>query len=424
MLNKILDKYINNERGTDFSNYTPDSISQLLQVLGNPHKKIRTVHVAGTNGKGTTCYIIARVLENCGYKTGLFISPHLIRINERISINSSDISDEDLLHYVKKADRAATESELSVTYFDILTAAAFCWFNDRSTDIAIIETGLGGRLDSTSVITPDISIITDISMDHSHILGDTVEKITSEKCGIIKPGVPVVTTNTEENIINIIREFASLNNTPLFELDKTFHAEILPQANGLLQFRFTGVKNVSFTIELPLFPEHQVKNAAASTMALMLLKTKGFGAVTPEVITSTIKGIRIPGRFQKLSASPEIYFDPAHNISSLTDLLKGMDSLFPGWRKIIVLTMMKDKVTDEVLRLLESESGNIVYYVMDDPRAYIPGNGQFSLITGDRDVIIKRIKSENNNTVVLFTGTFRIYDFALETAAMFEQRIS
>lgn len=416
MLNEILERYTNNERDCDFSNYTPENIRELLNALGNPHKKVRTVHVAGTNGKGTTCYILARVLENCGYKTGLFISPHLRRINERISINSSDISDNDLLRYVKKADRAATDFNITVTYFDILTAAAFCWFNDEAADIAVIETGLGGRLDSTNVITPEVSIITDISMDHSHILGDTVEKITSEKCGIIKPWIPVVTTNTEEIIISIIKEYSRTNSSELFEIYSSFHAELLQPGKGGLRFRFL-YNNSSFIIELPLFPEHQVKNAAASIMALKLLETRGFSSINAETIISTIRNIKIPGRFQRLLSSPAVYFDPAHNISALTNLFKGMSSSFPGWRKIIVLTMMKDKVTDEVLRLLKTESGNIIYFLMDDPRAYIPENKEFSLVTGDRNVIITHIKSEiNNNTIVLFTGTFRIYDLAVEAA--------
>jgi dihydrofolate synthase/folylpolyglutamate synthase len=201
MIDQILNKYINNERNIGFSHYSPDNIRKLLDILGNPQNKIKTIHIAGTNGKGTTCYLIAGILQNSGYNTGLFISPHLVRLNERISINSIEISDTELLYYIQKADKAANENKITVTYFDILTAAAFSFFNDKSVEIAVIETGLGGRLDSTNVILPELSIITDISMDHSHILGDTIEKITSEKCGIIKPGVPVITTNTDRNIL-------------------------------------------------------------------------------------------------------------------------------------------------------------------------------------------------------------------------------
>lgn len=417
MIDQILNKYINNERGTDFALYNLDSIRKLLEVLGNPHNRLKTVHIAGTNGKGTTSYIIARVLQNCGYKTGLFISPHLLRLNERISINSADITDEDLLYYIKKTDSAAEASELSSTYFDILTAAALCYFNDKQVDIAVIETGLGGRLDSTNVIVPEVSIITDISMDHSHILGDTVEKITSEKCGIIKLGIPVITTNTEHEILSVIKEYAFSQKTELLEIYKSFNAENLHYENGLLNFLFSFKGCKPFIINLPLFPEHQVKNTSASAAALFLLRERGFSGITPEIITDTLRNIIIPGRFQKLSVKPPVYFDPAHNISSLQNLFDCINILFPGYRIIKVLTMMKDKVTDDVMRLLESEKNNIFYFQSSDPRSYVPSVNQFLFISGDKSVIIERIKTEiNNKTLILFTGTFRIYSIAIETA--------
>ncbi len=419
MIDKILDKYINNERGGGFELYTLDGISKLLEVLGNPHRRLKTVHIAGTNGKGTTSYIIARVLENSGYKTGLFVSPHLLRINERISIDSLDISDEDLLYYIKKTDTAAEESQIKLTYFDILTAAALCYFHDNKADIAVIETGLGGRLDSTNMIIPEVSIITDISVDHSHILGDTLEKITVEKCGIIKNRIPVITTNTDSNIVSVIRESASLQKTELLEMYNSFNAEILNRDSGFTNFRFSFKKCKPFIINLPLFPEHQVKNASASSSALMLLSERGFSGITPEIITDTIRNIIIPGRFQKLSDNPPVYFDPAHNISSLQNLFDCVNALFPGFRIIKVLTMMKDKVTDDIIRLLESEKENIFYYQSGDPRSYIPSVNQFLHISDDKSVIIERIKTEiNSRTIILFTGTFRIYSIAMETAEL------
>jgi len=422
MIQKILNKYINNEQGTNFSNYSPDNIAKLLAILDNPQNKIKTVHVAGTNGKGTTCFIIAGVLEKSGYRTGLFISPHLIRINERISINSTEISDDDLLKYIKIADRAATESKITVTYFDILTATAFCYFHNRSIDIAVIETGLGGRLDSTNVIVPELSIITDISMDHTRILGDTVEKITYEKCGIIKTGVPVITTNTEDKILNVIRKSAAEKNSQLIEPDKSYKYEKLPADKTSLKFSLKFNKHDSIILETDLFPEHQIKNAASSVAALLLLKEKNLNFITNDTIIKSIRFINIPGRFQKLSSNKNIYFDPAHNIASLSSLLNGFKSLFPEFHIKIILTMMKDKVIPEVIDLLEAEKKRIIYYLLDDPRAYIPENNQFYLITDDRDVIIQELKSDiNKNTILLFTGTFRIYDFALNTAAYLDE---
>ena len=421
MIEHILNKYINNEKGTDFSNYTPDGIYQLLEKLGNPHKELKTVHIAGTNGKGTICYIIARVLENSGYRTGLFISPHLLRLNERISINSVDISDENLLKYIKKADEAATDSKITATYFDILTAAAFCYFKETEIDIAVIETGLGGRLDSTNVINPEISVITDISMDHTQILGNSIEKITREKCGIIKKGKHVVTTNTNDEILCLINEYSEFFNAPLHVFSKSFHIEKLENTNGFLKFNYFFHDISPFLIELPLFPEHQIKNAAAATTVLLLLKASLFPKIDLPILLDTLKIIQIPGRFQKLCSSPVIYFDPAHNISSLGNLLNGVQKLYPTWKIILVITLMKDKATNEIMELLQDYKNNIIYYIIDDKCAYIPENITFSLISDNRKLIINRIKSETfNNTVILFTGTFRIYDFALEAAKLLD----
>jgi len=415
MLNTILDKYINNERGTDFCNYMPDNISKLLDVMGNPQNKIKTVHVAGTNGKGTICFIISRVLENSGYKTGLFISPHLKKINERISTNSSDISDDELLVYISKADGCATEYSIQVTYFDIITAAAFSYFNDKNIDIAIIETGLGGRLDSTNVIIPEVSIISDISLDHTHILGDTVEKIALEKCGIIKTGVPVITANTDEKILQVIRESAAKQNSELIELKKSYNYDQVTFYNIPYSFKL-NFGHFSFTIEHTLFPEHQVKNIAVSVAALLKLRQNNFSNITIDIIKKTIYSIKIPGRFQKLSLFHPVYFDPAHNIESLTSLMNGVKALFPEYKITNVIALMKDKVTPEILALLDNFCEKVIYYKINDPRAYIPENNQFYLITEDRDLIIKELLSDINNikTVIVFTGTFRLYSFAIE----------
>ncbi|HPR36075.1 MAG TPA: Mur ligase family protein [Spirochaetota bacterium] len=416
MLQKILDKYINNEQRIDFSHYSPQNIAILLDTLGNPQKKIKTVHVAGTNGKGTVCFIVSGVLEKSGYSAGLFISPHLRRINERISINSVEISDDELLYYIQRADSAANDCRITVTYFDILTTAAFCYFYDKSVDIAVIETGLGGRLDSTNVIIPEISIITDISFDHSRILGDTLEKITYEKCGIVKPGIPVITTNNDQCILNIIRKTAEEKKSQLIAMNKAYSYERIPEDKTLFKFRLNFEKHEPIIIETDLFPEHQIKNAAASAVALLLLKANHFSAITTNSIINCIRDIRIPGRYQKLSFTKHIYFDPAHNYASLLAILNGLKTLFPTFKTKIILSMMKDKIIPEVIELLETEKENIIYYLIDDQRAFIPENNQFYLITDDRNIIFKELKSDINNTIIIFTGTFRIYDFALKTA--------
>jgi len=222
MINTILNKYLNNEKKVNISNYGLNSIIHLLGHLKNPQKNFKSLHIAGTNGKGSTAFMIASILQKSGYKTGLYTSPHLLRINERIKINLTDINDELLLRYISEIDRFSDSEGCVPTYFDVLTAAAFKYFSDEHVDIAVIETGLGGRLDSTNVVTPELSIITDISLDHTRILGDNLRDITIEKCGIIKPGVPVITSNTDPEILTVIDEFSRRLDSELYAYSRNF----------------------------------------------------------------------------------------------------------------------------------------------------------------------------------------------------------
>ena len=413
-MNKILEKYINNEAGTAFSSYNLEGITMLLDKLGNPQNSFKSVHVAGTNGKGSTCFMTSRILEGAGYSTGLFISPHLSRLNERISINSSDIPDEVLYNYLLKLDDIICRQNIRITYFDLLTATAFNYFADMKVDIAVIETGLGGRLDSTNIIKPLISVITDISMDHSHILGNSIGEITEEKCGIIKPGIPVVTSNTDPHISKIINDFADKNHSRVFSLSTDFFTDEISFSKDISAYNYSFDDGIPLNIEIPLPLEHQVKNSSIAVTVCRLLKRKGYYRITDENIISSLKNIIIPGRFQIICENPLVIYDPAHNIASLTSLLKGIDALYPGYRVKIILTMMQDKVTDDILKIIKERNRDIVYYSIDDTRAYVPENNLFSLITGDKFVILEYIQTEkNSNTLFLFTGTFRIFTSVL-----------
>ena len=413
MNNYILNKYLNNEKSIKITNYTLDSITTLLAHLMNPHKNFKSLHIAGTNGKGSTAFMLSEILQNSGYKTGLYTSPHLININERIKINSRDISDILLGKYLKRIDEIVSlDDTIAPTYFDILTSAAFLYFSDASVDIAIIETGLGGRLDSTNTVIPEISIITDISKDHTNILGEKISEITAEKCGIIKMNIPVITSNTDPGIMSIIEMYAEKNKSELYTYNKYFFINNIIKENDHFTFDYASDDCTLPNIKLPLFPVHQVKNAAVVITALCYLRTNGFPGISNDIIYRELEKIQIPGRFQTLCFNPLIIYDPAHNFDALNNLINALKEYFPGKKKIFIISMMKDKADNKTLGLFKGL--DLIYYLLDDQRAYIPGNDEFNSIVSDDNIIVDILKkSDTDNMMIIFTGTFRIYSSAV-----------
>ncbi len=422
MINTILNKYLNNEKSGIITNYSLDGIKELLGHLKDPHKNFKSLHIAGTNGKGTTAFLLADVLKNSGYKTGLFISPHLVKINERIRINSEEISDELFFGYICRIDNIINEHPiLAPTYFDIITAAAFIYFSEEKVDIAVIETGLGGRLDSTNVIIPEISIITDISMDHMQILGSNISDIAKEKCGIIKPFIPVITSNRNAEIINVIEEHSSENSSRLYAYKRNFNTENIKRVSGNFIFDYISDDNELQNIKLPLFPVHQVVNSAVAITALNHLKSNGFPDISNEIILSVFEKINVPGRFQILHDTPLIIYDPAHNFDSLKNLLDGLEEYYPDKKKIYIFSIMMDKAEKKTLNLLKNS--DVMYYILNDERAYIPEDKQFKYSVSDEKKIIEILQhSAENFEMLIFTGTFRIYHHAVSIAELFKNR--
>jgi len=421
MINDILNKYLNNEKSSAFSSYTPDSIAALLRHLNNPQNNFKSLHIAGTNGKGSTAHMLSKILQESGYKTGLYTSPHLIKINERIKINSNDIDDTVLHKYISHIDSIVkNDTSLSPTYFDILTAAALKYFSDKSVDVAIIETGLGGRLDSTNVIVPEISIITDISMDHMHVLGNSIYDIASEKCGIIKPNVPVITSNTNHIIVDLIKINCKKNNSELYLFDDNFFTKNITRNNGYFVFDFISNNYNLLNVKLPLFPIHQVKNAALVISALSYLKSSVFKGISDKIICRELEKIEVPARFQKLNMHPLIIFDPAHNFDALNNLVKGLNTFYPEKKKLFIISMMKDKAEFRTLELLSTLDA--IYYVLNDERSYVAENDKFNIITSDDNIVIDIMKKINENGgMIIFTGTFRIYNNAVNLVKKFNK---
>jgi len=414
IIKKILDQYQNNEKALNAQEYSLSAISGILSLLDNPQKRFHSVHIAGTNGKGTTSWILSAILEESGCKTGLYTSPHLVSVNERIRVNRTLIPDREFEDILLRIEHKIHQSGLVPTYFDILTIAAFIYFAEQNVDIAVIETGLGGRLDSTNVINPLMSLITDISLDHTGVLGNTIEEIAREKAGIIKSSGIVITTNSYDSGLGIIEDISDLLSARLLVYGRDFYCDNIIAGVSNVIFNYYNGNNLYHGICLPLFPAHHARNCALALTSALCLSQMGFNIADKDQIIRLLSTINVPGRCQKLGDTPLIFYDPAHNFTGIYNLLSHIESFFKDKRIYVVLALMGDKATPEILSYLKSRPYPVLYYLLNDERAYVPRNCDFLLVTDRIDVIMDNITADNRETLILFTGTFRIYNTALQ----------
>ncbi|HNU90425.1 MAG TPA: Mur ligase family protein [Spirochaetota bacterium] len=419
-LQRILDTLINNEKSghAGLLNYTTATMRELLRRLDGPHRGFKSVHIAGTNGKGSTAHMLSGILSGAGYKTGLYISPHLERVTERISINGRMISERRLAAILRVVLDQSRDGLLDPTYFDALTAAAFKYFHDESVDIAVVETGLGGRLDSTNVLSPMISIITAISLDHTKLLGPELRDIATEKAGIIKPRVPVVTCNSSGDAFSAIAAMAREKKSALYIIDRDFQIGTSPHGGGeSLSYSF-GRRRIE-NIRLGPRGSFQTVNAALAITAALLLGRRGF-PLSPDVVRRSLGGLVIPGRLQIMSEKPHIIFDPAHNPDALRGIVGHISMEYPGEKPVFVVCFMKDKDIEGLFLALAAASPDaIIYYPLNDERAYIPDPSMKSVhgvplyILGgeDADSRLRAILGlmEGHSRIIVATGSFRIY---------------
>lgn len=427
---KRLENLIDNEKTgyLSFSNYSLNDIKKILKIYGNPHKKIKSIHIAGTNGKGSTAYMLNSILIECGYNTGLYISPHLLRVNERIKINNWEITDKKLNTYTDELTELLRKNPgLRPTYFDALTLFAFRYFADEKMDVAVIEVGLGGRLDSTNVISPLISIITDISIDHKNVLGKKIKEIASEKAGIIKRGVPVITSNTGKQVIDVIGEEAIKKSSKLYILNRDFRITNVRYSEErhkktfdiLLPQDIQSGKGPVENIILKLPGEFQIKNAALAVTASMLLKTRGFN-INGKIIKKAIGNMKIPGRMHIINRDPLIIFDPAHNLHAMKTTIRSLTERYPDKKNKVIASFMTDKNCNAMFKIIKEQlTDDLYYYELDDERCLkISGQGD----AGKKN-LYPGIKTFNNlkdlaraisrdireDTLIFITGTFRLF---------------
>ena len=387
-------------------------IKELLKKLGNPHKYISTIHIAGTNGKGSTSAILSEILYQHGLKVGLYTSPHLFRLNERFKINGKEISNSELNDYLKYIKKCIKNSP--ATYFEITTALAFLYFFEKKVDIAVIECGLGGRLDATNVIKPEVSIITSIGWDHTKYLGKTLEKIASEKAGIIKKETPCVLGNVEKNLVSIFQEKAKRLNAPLFVLGKDF----LIEANENNKWNYKGKYRFA-DLELSLKGYYQGNNLSCALKALELLEKKNFLKISEEKLRKALKGVKIPGRYEFLKIKDKtILIDTAHNLSGVVALKSSLiRDNFKNFLLIIGVTNGDgEKPFVNMLEILLPLAREIYICEFPSPRRIVTlkdWKRELNNVSSDFDKIklIKDYKKaveialENNFSKILITGS-------------------
>lgn len=340
-----------------------ERVSELLRRLGEPQKKLKFIHIAGTNGKGSCAAMLASVLRAAGCRTGLFTSPYLWRFNERMQINGRPIGDEALAAITEKIRPHAEAMEDHPTEFEMMTAAALLWYAEENCDVVVLEVGLGGRFDATNVIeSPEVSVIMNIGLDHTEILGDTLEQIAFEKAGIVKPGSPCVLYQQSEEVTEVVRRVCAERGAALRIAD---FAAIRPEFDSLEGQVFT-YKNEPYAI--PLLGAHQLKNAAVAIEAAELLRGRGW-RIEQDALEHGLYAVSWPARFELLREEPPFVVDGGHNVQCAETVADNLRRYFPDRRRILLIGVLRDKDYRGMLDVLAPEADAFVCVTPDSPRA-------------------------------------------------------
>lgn len=343
-----------------------DRVKRLLADMGNPQDETKFIHVAGTNGKGSVCALVSSVLKSAGYKTGLFISPFITDFCERIQINSAPIPREklsELTEYVFTFVEKLNKEDIIITEFEFVTALCFEYFKREKVDLAVLETGLGGLLDCTNVIKENLcSVITSISLDHTEILGETIEEIAAQKCGIIKDNCPVVSCEQAESAASVIKNHALRHNSPLlFSTDVKVKA-VKESIDGMT-LDLNGT-----TLDLSLIGEHQVQNAR-TTLATLAVLTKDAGVkISKDAMKEGFKNAVNPARFEVLSKDPLVILDGAHNADGMLAFSKAVKKYTPNRKRILLMGMLSDKDSLTSCRYIEGLFESAFTVPVSNPR--------------------------------------------------------
>jgi dihydrofolate synthase / folylpolyglutamate synthase len=396
------------------------NITVLAEDLGQPQRSSPCAHIAGTNGKGSTAAMLESILRVAGLRTGLYTSPHLERINERIRINGENISDQDFAA-AWTGVRSSIESLMVTgrlaahpTFFECVTAMAFLAFASHHADFAIYEVGMGGRFDATNIVNPEVAIITPIDYDHENYLGHSIEEIAAEKAGIIKANAKVVSAAQRPEARAVIARRSAEMNARLVEVDESWHIEDMKVSGGFYSAAATFAQSPPKLTIAPALPgRFQVQNALTGATAARLLAERGF-PVSDEAIARGIATVRWPGRLERISERPDVFLDGTHNPAGARQLLSFWEENFDGRRIFLVYGAMRDKAVDEIASLLFSRAEVVIFTMPRQSRA-ISGSllseitGHFakkSIVVPDPGEAVERaIELADPEDVIFATGS-------------------
>jgi dihydrofolate synthase/folylpolyglutamate synthase len=404
-------------------------VYELLSLLGDPQKKAGSVHITGTNGKGSVAIMIASALTAVGYPTGLYTSPHLHSWRERIRVDGEMISEAELARlvselrpHVEAVNKRATYGEL--TTFELLTGMAFAYFGQKGVKFQVLEVGMGGKFDATSVITPLVAVLTTIGLDHTDVLGDTIAEIAAEKCGIIKPGITVVTSPQPPEAAEVIRKTCAERKARLVTVGKDVSWQALDSGLDGQRCRVVGRRG-EYELFLPVLGEHQLQNAATAVAALEVLAERGFD-ITAESIARGLAKIEWPGRFQVLRRDPPLVVDGAHNIDAARSLKKALKEYFDFNKAILVMGASDDKNIKGVIAELLPLFDRVIVTRSRHPRAMAPAplaaefarHGVKARIAEDVPAALSQALSlAGEKDLVCLAGSLFIVGEAIEAAA-------
>ena len=409
----------------DTSTFDLKRMEEMMCSVGSPHTKRKTVHITGTKGKGSTAIIVASILRGLGLKTGLFTSPHLIYLGERMKVDDKTIPQKifvQLINMLKPyIDRITLKNPILMpTFFEIVTAIAFLYFEREKTDISVMEVGMGGRLDSTNIILPEVSVITPVGFDHTERLGQTLDKIAFEKAGIIKEGVPVISSIQEPDALAVIsnrcKEMKSLlylvgKDILIYNSKVTKRDGIYGTECGIETWR-SNYNNIF----LPLVGQHQVENCAAAIGALEILSEAGVIHADKELIINSLAKISCPARIEVISEGPLIIVDTAHTVASMKILRESIKENFSFRKLVLVIGLSSDKDIEGVLKEIVCISNDLIFTRTGNPREADPEQmlaiaKRFTqnnlMVIEDIDDALKEAKEiANKDDLICITGSF------------------
>jgi dihydrofolate synthase/folylpolyglutamate synthase len=358
--------------------YTPETfdlsrVERILEAVGSPQRRFRSVHVAGTKGKGSTAAMIESCLRTAGYRTALYTSPHLHTFRERIRVGGEKIGRDEVVALVKEL-RSLIERMPEVTTFEVITTMGFLYFARSDVDVAVVEVGLGGRLDATNVLSPEVAVITSISLDHTYLLGDTLGEVAREKGGIIKSGIPTVSAPQRAEAIQALEAIGQRIGSPLVEVCRDWDYDAGPadrEGQSFTVRRIADGSPLEGEYWIPLLGRHQLENAASAVATLDLLRERGF-ELPVQAVHQGLRDVEWPGRLEILSQDPLVVVDCAHNPYSARTLREALNEWFPDRSWVLVFGASADKDIAGMLEALLSISDYTIVTRADHPRAVAP----------------------------------------------------